>query len=869
MIKNLWVALVFCGLVNVGYAQGAFCADVNGENGADPFCSITGVVFPNCNASNPDCVSSAESGPNYGCLGSQPFPAWYFLRINDAGTLQFVISQSQNEDGTGNQLDVDYICYGPFADPISPCQASLTAGNTIDCSFSGSATETMTIPNAVAGDYYLVLITNFSQQTGFISFQQTTGTGSTDCSILDAALGPDQDICGNDPVTLDGTNDEAIRYEWSVFNEVTSVFDIILGEVSPTLVVTTSGRYQLLVEDANGDTETDEVMVTFHETPTVSSSPLDLNLCEVSNGEANFDFSGNTTLILGGQDALQFQVLYFLNQNDADARENAITELYTTSSTTIYSRIENLDFSNCFEITSFEVIVDPAPNLSSSTYGYSFCEPLDNTPLQGVLTINDILPNLSDSSDNSISLLAADEPLVLSDFNITFHRSNADAISGANPIVDGALVVDQEVLYIRVVNNQNPDATGCVNVDNIAQITVSLFQIPEVNPVVPSIIECASSVENQQIGVFDLTQNETNITLVNNPPSSQVLYFASQEDFDNDIPIATSELTAYENTTNPQTIIAVVENTLGNCDRSNSVSFTISVEALPTLVDNDSFQGERKICVNLDGTVQAVTEIGEDIGAFDGNEYVYDWTPDNVDSDNDGNEDPIFRINQLTATQSYSLTITRLNFSSPGSVCSNAINPVTQESYQILLSPTGAPDQINYEVSGGSFSERQVITAFPVLSFGDTSDLEYGLEELVDGNFQLIQEFQDSPEFQGVPSGDYRIIARNRFGCTPPVVSETIQLLGYPKYFTPNGDGFHDTWSLVNIENQSTIAQIYIFDRYGKLLKQLIPGGAGWDGTYNGRQMPSSEYWFKVEFVEPTDPNMQRKIFKGSFSLIR
>ena len=91
-------------------------------------------------------------------------------------------------------------------------------------------------------------------------------------------------------------------------------------------------------------------------------------------------------------------------------------------------------------------------------------------------------------------------------------------------------------------------------------------------------------------------------------------------------------------------------------------------------------------------------------------------------------------------------------------------------------------------------------------------------------------------------------------------------VLDYPVYFTPNGDGYHDTWNIYTIANQPD-AKIYIFDRFGKLLKQLRPAGSGWDGTYNGNPMPTSDYWFTVEYTEPgTDT---KKTFKAHFTLKR
>ncbi|MCK8521835.1 T9SS type B sorting domain-containing protein [Aquimarina sp. D1M17] len=173
------------------------------------------------------------------------------------------------------------------------------------------------------------------------------------------------------------------------------------------------------------------------------------------------------------------------------------------------------------------------------------------------------------------------------------------------------------------------------------------------------------------------------------------------------------------------------------------------------------------------------------------------------------------------------------------------------------------------ESFSGSYTITAEITTTPIdiQALGFT-DFEYRLDRDIGNGFQEYREYQSSPVFTDVPPGDYRVLARYRNCPVSERESEIIMILGYPKYFTPNGDGFHDTWSLINIENQPT-ALIYIFDRYGKLLKQLRPGGAGWDGTYNGRNMPSSDYWFRVEFNEPTDPNMRRRVVAGSFSLIR
>ncbi|MBC5836281.1 T9SS type B sorting domain-containing protein, partial [Flavobacterium sp. F372] len=96
-------------------------------------------------------------------------------------------------------------------------------------------------------------------------------------------------------------------------------------------------------------------------------------------------------------------------------------------------------------------------------------------------------------------------------------------------------------------------------------------------------------------------------------------------------------------------------------------------------------------------------------------------------------------------------------------------------------------------------------------------------------------------------------------------LSQPITVIDYPKYFTPNGDGIHDTWNVIGL-NQAD-AKLYIFDRYGKLIKQLstAENSPGWDGTYNGLQAPSTDYWFTIDFKE----NSEQKQFKSHFSLKR
>ncbi|WP_177169140.1 T9SS type B sorting domain-containing protein [Flavobacterium terrigena] len=125
--------------------------------------------------------------------------------------------------------------------------------------------------------------------------------------------------------------------------------------------------------------------------------------------------------------------------------------------------------------------------------------------------------------------------------------------------------------------------------------------------------------------------------------------------------------------------------------------------------------------------------------------------------------------------------------------------------------------------------------------------------------------FQASNVFNNLEPGEYFVNIYDTLGNCSPTQVGPIYIINYPNYFTPNGDGVHDTWNILDLEKQPN-SVISIFDRYGKLLKQITPAGIGWDGKYNGKDMPSSDYWFTVEYISQSN---QKGIFKSHFSLKR
>lgn len=155
-------------------------------------------------------------------------------------------------------------------------------------------------------------------------------------------------------------------------------------------------------------------------------------------------------------------------------------------------------------------------------------------------------------------------------------------------------------------------------------------------------------------------------------------------------------------------------------------------------------------------------------------------------------------------------------------------------------------------ISTNAFSDNATIITTVV---GGTGTYQYALD---------YGALQSSNSFTNVNPGDHLITVTDTNGCTN--LNTTISIIGYPTYFTPNGDGFNEYWNIIGMENQPT-AKIYIFDRYGKLIKQISSKGLGWDGTYNGALLPASDYWFTIEYIEPLTTDL--KIFKAHFSLKR
>lgn len=157
-------------------------------------------------------------------------------------------------------------------------------------------------------------------------------------------------------------------------------------------------------------------------------------------------------------------------------------------------------------------------------------------------------------------------------------------------------------------------------------------------------------------------------------------------------------------------------------------------------------------------------------------------------------------------------------------------------------------------------SEPATITNIIVNDFSENNSVT--IEVTGNGNYEYSLNginYQNSNTFNFLATGDYNFYVRDRKGCG--ITPGSFQILAAPKFFTPNGDGFNETWRVPLLELQPKTI-ITIFDRYGKLIYSFRANQQGWNGQFNGLSLPATDYWYTIEFENG-------RLVKGHFSLIR
>lgn len=659
------------------------------------------------------------------------------------------------------------------------------------------------------------------------------------------------DLSENDINALNGLDAERYVVTYHI-----SQIDADTGDDPlPTMYTNTANPETIFVRleepNVSGCDATGSFELLVNPTPTLIS-PTPLRACDDDNdGFFAFNLQDKDDEITQGNP--DYIVSYHLTLRQAQDNVSPLPTPYTNTTEdfeVVHARVEDRT-TTCVDFVDLNLEVYDSPILTASDYDILFCETEDGTP-----------DSFSFNNDDVTNELLADLfSTPLNNPTITYHFSSADADTGDNPIADG-FEFDQTMhnpIFIRVENSDSPQP--CYNESNLASLTININTNPQfTNTQIDPIFLCADEPSNQNLStMFNLTEREAQINTTGNP-DVMVVYYASQADFDMGIAIPSSDVMMYSNMSNPQTIIAELFNPTTGCRSDETVSFDLNVQPLPVLPGQLQAPQGNDICVDEQGNLFAPFEIGYDLGATDGQEYRYDWTPDNVDTDGDGFEDPIFEISNLDATTTFSLTVTRINDEANDMPnCSNNVDPLTQDNYSVTFTPVFPLQGITVDIAEPAFSfpDGYTVTLTPTLT-NTTFVVEDYQYQIDDG------PFQNSNVFFNVTPGRHTARVVNIAECDEAVT--TFNIIDYPRFFTPNNDGFNDFWNITSIDSQQE-AKIYIFDRYGKLLKQLSPQSQGWDGTFNGSSMPSTDYWFSVEYLD--DDTNTTVEFRANFTLKR
>jgi gliding motility-associated-like protein len=626
---------------------------------------------------------------------------------------------------------------------------------------------------------------------------------------------------------------------------------------------------------------TTQFNIIAQEAPLVNTI-MDWTVCDDdTDGLFTFDLSQKNTEIFNGQDETKFEILYFPTQADADAGTNALPLNYTNTAATetIFVRFQNSTYTDCYRTGSFVIEVIPGVTANQPT-DLSLCD--DNNDGQAIF----------DLTQTETEIIGTQNPNSL---NLSYHESQADADSGANPLNASSYLSSayQNTIYVRV---ENASDTACYATTSF---DLNIYDMPAV-PQVADWQVCDDN--NDGLFLFNVSEKETEI--LNGTTGTNISFYSSQLDAET----AQNGITGnYQNTSNPQTIYFRLEN-LNNAQCYSVSSFQIQVFDTPTAYtasdiiicdteekgryyfdlsekDDEVLNGQDPLYydvsyhssendalnnvsllskadyqnTNPNETLWARVQHTDlescfDVSSFNlivnplpqmNMEERYVICPDSPDlvidggvfesyswRDSNGIEIGNQATLDITSLGNYSLTITQ---TTNGITCENTAY------FEVVSS--GAPETLEVDLNG--FSDE---VQLELLATG-TGEFEYS----IDG-----ENYQPSSSFRVFP-GQYTVYVRDIYECR--TITEEITVMGYQRFFTPNGDNVHEFWHIIGAEMHAD-AQLFIYDRYGKLLKQLPINSEGWDGTYLGQPMPASDYWFRFVYN-------QNQVFTGHFTLKR
>ncbi|OZV70029.1 T9SS type B sorting domain-containing protein [Winogradskyella aurantia] len=673
-------------------------------------------------------------------------------------------------------------------------------------------------------------------------------------------------LCIGDSYTLIADDIPGADYIWSLNGNP-------LPETGFELFVDTPGFYEVFIEPNNGECPIEgSAVVGVFDIP-LANSVSDISVCDDlgNDGVFTFDFRDKDSEALLLQDPDQFNVKYFESIEDANNLENEIVFPYEniTNPQTVFVRVDNVDNPNCFDITSFQIEVFDTPNIEQLE-PIEFC---DNTA--------DITDGIAEI-DLGLIIPAIRGSQLESETTVTFHASQDDADNKLSPLplIYFNTTPFNETIFVRIENISN---TSCYSTDSLS---LTINPAPIANDV--TIVQCDEDGIPEGFTLFNLNDAIPDIT--SNANDVSVTFYLSQNDAENNIGGFNTE--SFSNFFNPQTLVVKVTNDLTNCFNFSELTLEVSTTStnnasLETCDDDSNEDGFASFnLTNASATVLAGVpgnldvmyyETYEDallennpLGPTFTNTIPYNQTIySRVENNNAcfGISEVALTVFKLPNVETESETFYCLNFFPEPTVLDGGIIDDLPNNYLYQWSTGETTSEIEVNEVGtytvrvsntnGCFKER-TITVLPsnIATITDIAIVDANNNNSIsiyvtgEGNYEYALDdingpYQDSNTFENVRPGLYTVYVRDKNNCG--LSEDLVSVIGFPKFFTPNNDSNNDYWQVIGITSQiQPNSRILIFDRHGKLLKELNPLSSGWDGTYNGAKMPSSDYWFKV-----------------------
>ena len=395
--------------------------------------------------------------------------------------------------------------------------------------------------------------------------------------------------------------------------------------------------------------------------------------------------------------------------------------------------------------------------------------------------------------------------------NATVNYSDENNVQLSSPLPNPFLTASQ-TLKVVVLNNTTKACSYNSTIKFIVDDLPEAFNVPisstttcddEANPVL-------------QDGKYAFDTSTFQNLILGNQTGMNVKYF----DTNNNAlpsPLPNSFITETQNVR-----VEVINTANTTCIAAKTLAFVVN--PVPKITLN----GDQLVCSNLPRFTKDL-----DAGLLDGSpktNYAYTWT---------------FNGNSITGETNPTLTVNTAGIYTT-TVTNNKGCSMTR------MFTVQASDKAKItDVKVIDLAELNSITISVAASLGN---YVYALDDEISG-------FQTENVFTNINSGIHTIYIKDLNGCG--ITTKEVAVLGIPTFFTPNNDGVNDYWNIkgisTNVNNQTII---YVFDRYGKLLKQINPLHEGWDGRLDGQQLPSDDYWYSLTLQDG-------RVLKGHFTLKR